>query len=280
MFKSVSVGALVFVLTSCVAPETQRGAPRSPEQPAGAFELPLHGKTYGIDTNQSELRILVYRAGPLARLGHNHVMVNRALRGSVTLMEEAGADAWGALASGAATFWMDVPATAFVVDEAQARSEEGPDFAAEVSDEAKSGTLQNMLSAAVLDAGEFPVITVKSIAISGLRGAPGAVAPDAAALIATVAIGVAGHESTVDAAFTLHGNSTQLSASGSVDLRQSTLGLTPYSLMLGALQVQDSITIKFRIIALALGQQDRSSLGRDQHGGGYLPERHRYFAGR
>jgi len=32
-------------------------------------------------------------------------------------------------------------------------------------------------------------------------------------------------------------------------LRQTALGLTPYSLMLGALQVQDAITIKFNIVA-------------------------------
>jgi hypothetical protein len=32
-------------------------------------------------------------------------------------------------------------------------------------------------------------------------------------------------------------------------LRQSVLGLTPDSLMLGALQVQDAITIKFQIVA-------------------------------
>jgi len=40
-----------------------------------------------------------------------------------------------------------------------------------------------------------------------------------------------------------------LSASGSFELRQSALGLTPYSLMLGALQVQDAMTVKFRLVA-------------------------------
>jgi hypothetical protein len=40
-----------------------------------------------------------------------------------------------------------------------------------------------------------------------------------------------------------------LSATGSLELRQSNLGLTPYSLMMGALQVQDAMTIKFKIVA-------------------------------
>jgi hypothetical protein len=34
-----------------------------------------------------------------------------------------------------------------------------------------------------------------------------------------------------------------------LELRQTALGLTPYSLMLGALQVQDAIRIKFNIVA-------------------------------
>jgi hypothetical protein len=36
---------------------------------------------------------------------------------------------------------------------------------------------------------------------------------------------------------------------GSLELRQTALGLTPYSLMLGALQVQDAMTVKFSIVA-------------------------------
>jgi hypothetical protein len=35
-----------------------------------------------------------------------------------------------------------------------------------------------------------------------------------------------------------------------MELRQSAVGLAPYSLMLGALQVQDAMTVKFKIVAL------------------------------
>jgi hypothetical protein len=37
---------------------------------------------------------------------------------------------------------------------------------------------------------------------------------------------------------------------GSFELRQTALGLTPFSLMLGALQVQDAMRIKFEIVAV------------------------------
>jgi len=173
----------------------------------------------------------VYRAGPLARLGHNHVVVNRALQGAAKV------------AGGNSGFWLNVPAKGFVVDYAQARREEGADFAADVPDDAKSGTLEHMLSAAVLDAGEFPEISV-----TGVVGPPGA-----HPMVAAVTVRVAGHESTMEVPFTLEIDSGSLSASGSLELRQSALGLTPYSLMLGALQVQDALTVKFKIVAVDSG---------------------------
>jgi hypothetical protein len=89
------------------------------------------------------------------------------------------------------------------------------------------------------------VITVNSVAEAGAQRGGGA-----GALTATVAVSVAGHESDIDVPLTLHVDSRRLSATGSLDLRQSVLGLTPFSLMLGALQVQDAMTIKFEIVAV------------------------------
>ena len=232
MFKRLGIGVLVLLLAACAALKGRHAAPQKPEGPVPSLELPLPGTAYQIDVNRSELRVLVYRAGPLARFGHNHVMVNRALRGAVSLAT-----------TGAAVFWLKVPVAGFVVDDAQARGEEGADFAAAVPDDAKSGTLHNMLSAPVLDADEFPVITVNGTAAAGAR------ASGAAELVATLAISVAGHESKIDVPFVLESDLDHLPATGSVELRQSALGLTPYSLMLGALQVQDAMTIKFRIVA-------------------------------
>jgi hypothetical protein len=225
VFKSLGIGVLVLALTACGAPRSRQGAPQNPQESPGRPELP-GGAVYHIDEAQSELRVLVFRAGPLARLGHNHVMVNRMIRGAVSLGD----------AEGSSAFWLSVPAAGFVVDDAQARAEEGADFAATVSDDARAGTLQNMLGTAVLDAAEFPSITVKSLRISET--------------MAAVSVGIAGHESTIDVPFTLQADPRRLSATGSMELRQSDLGLTPYSLMLGALQVQDSMTVKFKIVAL------------------------------
>lgn len=231
MFKSFNVGVLALLLAACGAPRIRHAAPQGAGERAAEPNLALPGRNYRIDENQSELRVLVYRAGPLARFGHNHVMVNRAIHGSVNQD-----------LAGASMFSLIVPVAGFVVDDAQARRDEGPDFAGDLPDDAKSGTLHNMLSTAVLDADEFPSIAVHSVAVSAPEDASGR-------LMATVAISVAGHESNIDVPFMLANDSRQLSANGSLELRQSALGLIPYSLMLGALQVQDAMTVKFKIVA-------------------------------
>jgi hypothetical protein len=190
--------------------------------------LPAPG-TYRIDSSKSELRVLVYRAGPIASFGHNHVMVNRSVSGSVQLA--------ATLAS--SSFSISVPVRDFVVDDVQSRQEEGSDFPGGIPEDAKAGTYHNMLSAMVLNAAQFPAITVKSVA---LVGAPGA-------LSAALTLNVAGHESTVHAAFALQSDAHYLTASGSLELKQTAIGLTPYSLMLGALQVQDAVRLKFKFVA-------------------------------
>ena len=231
MFKRFAIAALALTLAGCAAYKGRQTGPPIPGSSPWPADLRMPGKIYRIDEAQSELRILVYRAGPLARFGHNHVVVNRSIHGAAKV------------AGGRSGFWLDVPAKSFMVDERQARREEGADFAVEVPEDAKSGTLEHMLSAAVLDADEFP-----EISLTGVAGPPG-VGP----MRFTVTIRVAGHESTVEAPFTLEIDSHSLSAAGSLELRQSALGLTPYSLMLGALQVQDALTVKFKIVAVDSG---------------------------
>jgi YceI-like domain len=231
VFKWFAVTALALMFAGCVAYQGHRAGQAIPGESPWPEVLRTPGKTYRIDESRSELRILVYRAGPLARLGHNHVVVNRSLQGAAKV------------AGGKSGFWLTVPAQGFVVDELQARREEGADFTADVPDDAKAGTLEHMLSAAVLDAGEFPEITVRGVAR----------APGTNPMMATLTMRVAGHESILEMPFKLDMDSRSLSAEGSLKVRQSALGLTPYSLMLGALQVQDALTVKFKIVAVDSG---------------------------
>jgi hypothetical protein len=238
VFKNLTALALSVCLAACGAPKTRQ----SPAAGEGVEQAPPPAGTaaYSIDAAQSELRLLVYRAGPMARLGHNHVILNRAIGGWV---DAAAAGLPGSRACPeSASFSIFVPVADFVVDDARARSEEGQDFSTEVPEDAKSGTRRNMLGAALLDAERFPVITLTSIGITQ--------SPEGN-LVATMTVGVAGHESTLAVPFLLTISPGRISAAGSAVVRQSDLGLTPFSVMLGALQVQDEITVRFRLVAAA-----------------------------
>jgi len=229
VFRSYCAVVLaLLLLAACGAPQSRRA---EPQRPAGAIQPPPPGALYRIDPAQSELRILVYRAGPMAQLGHNHVIVNRSLGGWVRYAGTASA----------ASFFLSVPAAGFAVDDPALRREEGADFAEDASDDAKSGTLRNMLSPAVLDAAQFPAITLRSLAVTAAHGA----------LEASVSVEVAGHQSTLAVPFTADIAPGRLSAGGTFTVRQSALGLAPFSVMLGALRVQDEMRVKFKFVAAA-----------------------------
>jgi YceI-like domain len=259
VFKFQGAAVLAFALSACTTvpptPPAQPQAASPPSSPAAG------GARYRLDPDQSELRILVYRAGTMAALGHNHVIINRALHNHVIINRAlsgwvvvAGTPAGGMPPSGmpaggmpptgtpaAASFALTVPTSAFIVDDASARAEEGEEFSQAVPEDAKAGTLRNMLSPAVLDAAEFPDITVQSETVIDAR----------TELEATVAVKVAGHESTLHVPFTLSNADGRLTATGSVAVRQTAIGLVPLSVFLGAIRVQDEMRVKFKFVATA-----------------------------
>lgn len=225
MSKSVCVVAFILLLAACGTTPSHRAAPAGT---ARLESLPAPG-TYRVDPGQSELRVLVYRGGSLAHLGHNHVLVNHALAGSVIMADRLQTS----------SFEFAAPVENFVVDDAQARREEGADFSGEVPEDAKSGTLHNMLSATQLNGAQFPTLTVKSVAIDDVHGVP----------MAALTVSVAGHDSAVSAPFSLKADPGYLTATATFELLQSAVGIKPYSLMGGALQVQDSMQVKITIVA-------------------------------
>ncbi len=212
-----------------------RAAPRRraptphPTAPPPAGPPAARGTPYRIDSSHSELRILVYRAGVMASLGHDHVIVNRALEGWVTFSGDVAG----------AAFYLTVPTSGFVVDDDAARREEGADFSEKVDADAKAGTLHNMLAPAVLDAQEHPSITVRSVSVETAAGGAQA----------TVRVSVAGHESTLVVPFTVDTSPGRLHAQVDFKLQQTRLGLTPFSLFLGALRVEDQLRVKLDLVA-------------------------------
>jgi hypothetical protein len=178
----------------------------------------------------------VYRGGKLASAGHNHLVASHDLHGIVYLHKDAAKSG----------FDLVLPVNLLEVDNADLRKEEGPQFAAEVPESAKQGTRKNMLSEALLDGERYPGIALSSIEMSGSREA----------MQARMRITVKGqeHELTAPVAVSVEGD--RLTGTGEFDLKQSDLGLKPFSILGGALTVVDQMRVKFRIVAVKAAKQN------------------------
>lgn len=199
-----------------------------PEPVPAAAALPADAARYAIDARASEVRVLVYRDGPLARFGHNHVIVGR-----VEGEARAGrtADTSG--------FRLTIPVESFAVDPPGARAEEGSEFAADVSEQARRATRENMLGREVLDAARFPSIRIESVALGGPPWNP--------TVTARVTLRDATRDVRFAAAVFAHGDT--LTVIANFRIRQSEFGITPFAALNGGLRVGDAIDLRLRLVA-------------------------------
>jgi hypothetical protein len=214
---------LALAVTACAIPE-RAPAPAAP--PVGA-PAPPAATRYELDS--SEVRVLVFRDGPLKQLGHNHVIVSRALTGHVDVREPLGTS----------SFELALPLESLSVDEPALRAEEGAEFPGEIADQDREGTRRNMLSAALLDAAAFPVLRMAS---AGLR-------EDARGWIASTRVMIRGAERSIEVPVSVTLEDGRLVAHGEFTVTHEQLGLTPFSAAMGALRVRDDIVIRCRFTA-------------------------------
>ena len=207
------------------------GVPTRAPPPAVAPPAAPAGPHYVIDAARSELRILVYRAGALARLGHNHVLLSRELAGEIKLA------APGVYAG--AAFSLTAPVATLIVDDPAARAAEGEEVATVPTAADIEGTRRNLLSAAVLNGAACPALSVAGATEAAPDGV-GARARLASCEHATVRL-VPIEVSERDGVLTVRGG---------LSLRQSELGLAPFSVALGALAVRDQLELRFTVVAV------------------------------
>ena len=223
------------MLSGCPAPpRLPSPAPTVPAAPA-----PHVGTPFEIQPQSSLLTILVYRAGALASAGHNHVIASHDLSGAIFIPAEI-------LQS---SFEVHIPVDTLTVDESALRAEQSAaEFPPDVSEGAKEGTRRNMLGEALLDAQHNSEIVLRSLQLEPADGT----AADSGTVQAQVQSSVRGQLRTFTAPvrYRRSGDGT-LEVSGELPLRQSELGLTPFSALLGALQVQDEMHVSFHIVARA-----------------------------
>jgi polyisoprenoid-binding protein YceI len=219
--------ALCCLLASCAQPVRESRGPAPVETSHSANK---RGATiYEVDPEASELHILVYRGGTLGRLGHNHVLSSRSLSG----------DAWLHPDFTRSGFQITLPVESFIIDDAQTRAVHGEQFAAQVPQKDIDGTRRNLMKAEVLDVERFSQIRLASSAITGTAADP--------KVVAQVTIKDVTRELAIPMSLSLEGS--QLQASGEFEILQSDFGITPFSVALGALQVQDRLHVTYRVVA-------------------------------
>ena len=185
---------------------------------------------YVVDAAQSEVHWLVYKAGALSRLGHNHTIAVGDLTGNVTV---------NAADTSKSQFDLQFNVANLVVDDAELRGTLGDDFSSVPSADDIEGTRKNMLSERVLDGEKHPQIRITGagpVAVGGKQ---------------EFAIKVQMLGRTVDlkvpTEVTIAGD--QLRAKGDFELNHADLGMKPFSVMAGALQVGEKLSFTYDVTA-------------------------------
>jgi polyisoprenoid-binding protein YceI len=231
------VGALVMGqfltgLSGCQTrppPPAERGQAPAPA-PVQPPAVPADAREYKVVGEESLLQILVYRGGAMARLGHNHVIASHHLEGEVLL-------------SGDATqtrFEIRVPVDELTIDEPDMRESAGADFPPGVPQSARDGTRKNLLSEALLDGANYPQIRLRATDVA--LGADGG-------FDVGVEVTLKDQAYQVRVPVTLQHQEGAVIASGEFALKQSELGLKPFSVAMGTLVVLDEMKIRFQITA-------------------------------
>ena len=184
---------------------------------------------YPFDVERSDIRILVYRAGALARFGHNHVISIPALAGQVNRHEVLERS----------TFALTFSVAELAIDDPALRQAEGENFTTVPSESDIDGTRRNMLSEALLDGSGFPAISV--------AGSNLAQSQDGWSI--ELRMQVKDNSFAKRVPVSLEVSDKEIVAASEFDLTHGELGLTPFSVMLGALQVADAMTVKVSLTA-------------------------------
>ena len=220
--------ALAAALLSACAPPLSQPTEGEQQRPAGFPDayyqraVERGEPVFRIDATQSLVVIEVRRGGPFAQAGHDHVVVSHDVQGFVA-PKGARADLY-------------VKLDLLIVDEPSLRSEAG--FDTQISEAAIAATRANMLGR-VLHADEHPFALVSIAGVDANRYLDVAITLNGVTrkmrIPAEIEMSSAGP------------SADELSIAGRLALDQSDFGITPLSLLGGAIQVQDRLNVRFSI---------------------------------
>jgi hypothetical protein len=186
-------------------------------------------REYRVVAEESLLQIFVYRGGAMGRLGHNHVIASHHLDGVVYLTDDLLQT----------RFDVSFPVSDLTVDEPALREQAGPDFSTSVPQSARDGTRRNLLSEPLLDAAQFPTIRLRATDVVAT----------ATSFEAGVEITIKGQIRQVRVPVEVERSDGQFVARAEIPLKQSELGLVPFTAALGALVVLDDMKVRVELTA-------------------------------
>ena len=220
------IGLLFIAFAACAAdihPHARTEGPAAPADFPAAYyhqQEALDKKILRVDSSHSLVIIEVHRAGVLSRLGHDHVIASRNVTG------------FASLTGGVADLY--VPLDMLAVDEPGLRTEAG--FDTQPSQQDIEGTRRNMLTR-TLDAEHFPYALIHVARADAGR-------PE---LKVTITLHGMTHSYEVPAQFeNVRGG---IAVAGRMSFNQSDFGITPLSILGGAIRVQDKLDLRFHILA-------------------------------
>jgi hypothetical protein len=218
--------AVVGLIAACTSQPPGPGPAATaapPEFPSSFYRLAATqgARVLAIDPADSLVVIEVFRGGSLARLGHDHVVASHDVRGFV--------------APGLGRADLYVPLDRLAIDEPRLRADAR--FDSQPSDEDIAGTRRNMLRALDADAHPFALIGV-----AGANDASGETEM-------RVAITLRGVERTFQVPVRVEAVGDGVAASGRLTVKQTDFGIAPLSVLGGAIQVQDQVSLRFDIRA-------------------------------
>ena len=231
----VVAGAFAGLVAACAwdaprLPEADGGAPANFPEQHYLQAAARGGRVFRVDPASSRVVIEVRRGGPLARLGHDHVVASHDLHGYIA-PGEGRADLYVALDQ-------------LVVDEPELRAEAG--FDTQPTEDDIAGTRRNMLDK-VLDADRHPfaIVAVNDNEAGGNRRR------------LRVVVTLHGLSRSVETAAQVKTTADEILVTGTFSIEQSQFGIAPFSVLGGAIAVQDRVNITYRINARRMEEADR-----------------------
>jgi hypothetical protein len=226
---------LILTALLCACQPQPQPASEAPARPGPSAGWPLFdydasaaagGEVFHLDPRASLVEVVVRRDGPLARFGHDHVITVRDPEGFLLLAEVND----GSRAD--LRFRLD----RLDVDSAAARQRHGLDTNPDASD---IEATRNNLMLHVLNAGEWPWATIGLDRFEHQA--------DHFSAIATFSINgsVFSHRQP----FSLREAGGRITAEGFFIVRQTDLGMEPFSTLGGGLRVADPLEVHFLLVA-------------------------------